>query len=37
MPRSLEEAVPQIFKGTDVKLTKNRQNTEEKSVQMSMK
>lgn len=36
MPHSLEEAVLPIFIGTDAKTTKNRQNTEEKNVQMSM-
>lgn len=36
MPHSPEEAVLPIFKGTDAKTTKSRQNTEEKNVQMSM-
>ena len=37
MPHSLEEAVSQIFNGTNAKMTKNRQNREEKTMQMSMK
>lgn len=36
MPHSLEEAVLPIIKGTDAKMTKNRQNTEEKNGQISM-